>query len=452
MEQVFIYVLNNAITVSALIAAIIVVRALGKKMPKWSICMLWVIVAVKLLFPIKLESVFSLIPTREPIREYTFMEKSRQMNSGISNVVGIANPVQNHVAVVNPMRILLDIGAVVWLVGMIVMLLYAVATYILVRRRVSASVRVRPWVYMCDDISDSFIFGIIFPRIYVPSGLSKEARRNILKHEFAHLRRYDYLWKPIGFVLLSVYWFNPLCWIAYVLLCKDIEYACDEEVIKNIGKNKKAEYCRILLEHSMPKKMIAACPVAFGETDVKNRIRNVANYKKPVFWIKILSFLVCIAVGLCFATNRYSELVTIKSGKLEDSQFMYNGTVISLDDSFEKIDKALGGYEHYSEGCYEYCKKDFGLYVYEQDGATIPFAISTGNDMVITSRNIKVGSTRDEVISAYGNPNNIHDFDDRAEFLDYYMGDYKVEFLIEFGKVMSIDYVNDYYFDAWLWG
>ncbi|SFU74432.1 M56 family metallopeptidase [Butyrivibrio sp. M55] len=295
MERVFLFVLNNAITVSALIIAIIIVRALGKKMPKWITCMLWMIVAVKLIVPVQFESVFSMIPTGEPISVNNVVGKSMQIVSG-SKVMELYFK-------------MFHVGMLLWLVGVAVMLTYAVTTYVLIRKKVSASVKIDSKVYECDDISDSFILGIISPRVYLPSALSGEARKYILKHEFAHLSRRDYIWKPLGFAILSVYWFNPLCWVAYILLCKDIEYACDEKVTKNIENGEKAEYCRILLENSVPGKMIAACPVAFGGIDVKDRIKNVVNYKKPAFWITIASIMVCIAVGVCFATNKGSKTV-----------------------------------------------------------------------------------------------------------------------------------------------
>ena len=309
------FVLNNAITVSALIIAIIVVRALGKKMPKWITCMLWGIVAVKLIVPLQFESVLSLIPTRDPIPANIAVETNPQINSGISSVDEFVNPIirqnftPNPVASINPLQICINLAGYMWIAGVIIMLTYAVTSYVAIRKRVSASVKTAPKVYECDYISDSFILGIISPRVYISSGLSEEAKGYILRHEFAHLSRCDYIWKPLGFIILAAYWFNPLCWIAYILLCKDIEYACDEKVTKNIENGEKAEYCRILLENSVPRKMIAACPVAFGGIDVKDRIKNVVNYKKPAFWITIASIMVCVAVGVCFATNKGSKTV-----------------------------------------------------------------------------------------------------------------------------------------------
>ena len=315
MEQLFIGVLNNAITVSALIVAVIVVRAFGKKMPKWISCLLWMIVAIKLVVPIQFESVLSLIPSGKPIPTNIVMEANPQISSGINGLDSFINHMfsQNFTSdktvSINSLQIFFHIGSLAWLAGMAVMLIYAVTTYMLIRKRVSTSVKIDPKVYECDDISDSFILGTISPKVYIPSSLSKEARQYILKHEFAHLSRHDHLWKTLGFLILSVYWINPLCWVAYILLCKDIEYACDEKVTKNIESDEKAEYCRILLENSMPRKMIAACPVAFGGADVKNRIKNVVNYKKPAFWITIASIMVCVGVGVCFATNKSSEPV-----------------------------------------------------------------------------------------------------------------------------------------------
>ena len=330
MEQLFIGILNNAITVSILIVAVIIVRALGKKMPKWISCMLWMIVAIKLVVPIQFESVLSLIPSGKPIPANIVMEANPQISSGISSFDKIVNPVigrnftPDKAASVNPLQIVIHIAGAVWLAGVIVMLTYAVTTYMLIRKKVSTSVKIDSKVYECDDISDSFILGTISPKVYIPSSLSKGARQYILKHEFAHLSRYDHLWKPLGFLILSVYWFNPLCWIAYVLLCRDIEYACDEKVTENIENGEKAEYCRILLENSMPRKMVAACPLAFGGTDVKNRIKNVVNYKKPAFWITLVSVMACAVVGVCFATSKSTktatEQQTVKPDKASDDR------------------------------------------------------------------------------------------------------------------------------------
>ncbi len=304
------YILNNAITVSVLIIAIIVIRFLLKKLPKWGVCLLWLLVAIKLVLPVHIESALSVIPSGEPIPSNIALENSPQINSGINRIDNIVNPIiqqsfiVNPADSVNPLQIYLSVGMWVWIAGVIIMMLYAAVTYALIKKRVRASVRIEPKVYECDDISDPFILGVLLPKVYVPSGLEKEARGYILKHEFAHISRFDYIWKPLGFAILSVYWFNPLCWIAYILLCKDIEYACDEKATKDIKKEEKAEYCKVLLDYSMSKKMITVCPVAFGETDVKSRVKNLAKNKKTTFLVVILSILIFAFVGVCFATSR----------------------------------------------------------------------------------------------------------------------------------------------------
>ena len=276
------------------------------------------------------------------------------------------------------------------------------------------------------------------------------------KHEFAHLSRRDHVWKPLGFLILSVYWFNPLCWIAYILLCEDIEYACDEKVTKNIEKGEKAEYCRILLENSMPRTMISACPVTFGGTDVKKRIKNVVNYKRPAFWITTASIMVCVAVGVCFATGRdvkvesneqklqkaelenniiasdgviepekevnenaVAEVVPVSAdaentntSNPKDAEFTYNGNSVSIMDSFEAIDKALGGYDpshsikKSEQSLYLYGKnQEIGMILRNDSGTEFPVTISTREPVMTTSRGIAVGSSKDELIDAYGTPN-----------------------------------------------
>ncbi len=309
MENVFLQILNNAITVSILILVIIPVRVLCRKMPKWITCLLWILVAAKLMMPFPMESIFSLVPTSEPIPAGIAMESNPHISSGIENVDNLINPaLQQHftpdkAASANPLQIWMYVGTVVWLAGTAVLLLYALAAYVTVKWKVRASVRTEKNIYECDDIADPFILGIIRPRIYLPSGLDEETKKYVLKHETAHLGRKDYLWKPLGFLILSVYWFQPLCWAAYILMCGDIEYACDEKVIKGETESARADYCKALLTCSMPRKMIAACPVAFGENGVKGRVKNMMNYKKPTFWISSISIVIVVIVAVCFATS-----------------------------------------------------------------------------------------------------------------------------------------------------
>lgn len=309
MENVFLQILNNAITVGILILVIMLVRVLCRKMPKWITCLLWILVAAKLMMPFPVESVFSLVPTSEPISAGIAMESNPHISTGIENVDNLINPaLQQHftpdkTASANPLQVWMYVGTVVWLAGTAALLLYALAAYVAIKWKVRASVRTEKNIYECDDIADPFILGVIRPRIYLPSGLDEETKKYVLKHETAHLGRKDYLWKPLGFLVLSVYWFQPLCWAAYILMCVDIEYACDEKVIKGEKESARVDYCKALLTCSMPRKMIAACPVAFGENGVKGRVKNMMNYKKPTFWISSISIVIVVIVAVCFATS-----------------------------------------------------------------------------------------------------------------------------------------------------
>jgi hypothetical protein len=198
--------------------------------------------------------------------------------------------------------VLKTVAGWVWLAGVCGMLLYALISFLRLRHRVRASVLLEKGVYVCDEISDPFILGLIVPKIYLPSGMDEQTRAYVLAHERAHLKRFDYIWKPLGFLLLSIYWFNPLLWLAYLLLCRDIELACDEKVVKELDDAGKAAYSEALVHASVTRRMVSACPLAFGETGVKGRVKSVLNYKKPAFWIILVAILACVAVAVCFLT------------------------------------------------------------------------------------------------------------------------------------------------------
>ena len=191
----------------------------------------------------------------------------------------------------------------VWVLGMIAMAVYAAVSYLRLRRIVRVSMPAGEGVYLCDHIASPFILGIVRPRIYLPSELPQENWACILAHERAHLARRDHWWKPLGFLLLTVFWFQPLLWLAYILLCRDVEQACDEKVIQSLSESEKREYSQVLLECSVPGKWITACPLAFGETGVKHRIRAVLHYKKPTLWILIIALIACTVLAVCFLTD-----------------------------------------------------------------------------------------------------------------------------------------------------
>ena len=206
--------------------------------------------------------------------------------------------------------------AVIWLCGMAGMLLYTAISYFQIYRQVKESAPLSDNVRMCDRIDSPFILGIVRPRIYLPSDIDTADREYVLAHERAHLKRFDHVWKPLGFLLLSVYWFHPLLWVAYILLCKDIEYACDEKVIKELGVEQKKTYSTALINCSVSRKMISACPLAFGETGVKGRVKSVLHYKKPAFWIIIASVVISGVLAVCFLTNPLRKADLPKAGDI----------------------------------------------------------------------------------------------------------------------------------------
>lgn len=311
MDSLFITILNNAIVASWLIAAIILLRLVFKKVPKWVHCMLWILVAVKLLLPINIETPFGFLPKTKPIPEKITVAEVPTVDTGISgidesiNFTLAKNMSRDNIeyVTVTPMGVYMYIASLIWLTGIIIMLAYFIISFLVIRHKVSASIRTASNTYECDEIVSPFILGLISPKIYLPSGLDARVKECVIAHENVHISRRDYLWKPLGFVILAIYWFNPLCWISYILLCRDIEYACDEKTTKDKEDSWRADYCQALLDCSVQKKMITACPVAFGEVSVKNRIKKVLDYKKPAFWFVAIAIVACLCIAVCFMTS-----------------------------------------------------------------------------------------------------------------------------------------------------
>lgn len=307
MSAVFLKILNMTWGASWLILAVIVLRLLLKKAPRWISCLLWGLVAIRLICPVSIESALSLIPSGKVVPETADMQP--KIDTGIEVINSTINPAMNIAYATSEeagkhiMQNVLSASFCIWIAGMAVMILYAFISYIAVRRKVRASIRFKDNIMLCDEVKTPFILGMIRPLIYVPSALEGERMEMVCAHEKAHISRHDHWWKPFGFALLSVYWFNPLCWLAYILLCRDIEAACDEKVIKDKDREYMAAYSQALLELSVSGKIITACPLAFGETGVKSRIKGILNYKKPAFWIILIALIVCVAVAVCFLTN-----------------------------------------------------------------------------------------------------------------------------------------------------
>lgn len=310
MAAVFLKLLNLSISASWLVLAVLVLRLISKRSPKWMNVLLWGIVALRLVLPFSIESALSLIPSAETVSPAAVQfDPAPTITSGVSVIDNAVNPsLSEHFAAVptasvNPLYVWTEIAGWVWLIGLGAMLLYALVSYLRLRRRVSVSLPIQDHIYLCDAISSPFILGVVKPHIYLPSGLDEVQRQNVLAHEQAHLARRDHWWKPLGFALLAVYWFNPVLWLAYTLLCRDIELACDERVIRTMDESAVKTYSTVLLACSMPRKAVITCPLAFGEVGVKERVRNALHYKKPAFWVVAASVAVCVVVAVCFLTD-----------------------------------------------------------------------------------------------------------------------------------------------------
>ena len=298
-----------SITASWLIIAVIIARLLIRKAPKWISCLLGGFVMIRLIFPFSFESSLSVIPSKEVIPQDIAMSESPAISTGVPAINSTLNPIIMESLApeaggsVNPLQIWTAIGSWIWIAGIIVMLAYALVSYLKLRKQVAASVPLRDKVMVCDEVKSPFILGVFRPMIYVPSDLTGDSLEYVLSHEKAHLERKDHLWKPLGYLILTVYWFNPLCWAAYVLLSRDIEMACDEKVIRDMDREQTAGYSQALLNASYHVRGVRACPVAFGEVSVKQRVKGVLNYKKPAFWVIVVALILCVALGVTLLTD-----------------------------------------------------------------------------------------------------------------------------------------------------
>lgn len=313
MSELFLKLLNMSITASWLVLAVVLVRLLLKRAPRAIVCALWALVGIRLLCPISIESVLSLIPSAETVPQNIVYSPEPTIHTGVYALNTLVNPVLSETlapagaASVTPMQTIVSAASVVWIFGVAAMLLYAVISYVRVHRSVRVSIEREDGIRICDDIATPFIFGIFRPRIYLPSAISEQDISYVIAHERAHIARRDYIWKPLGFALLCVYWFNPVLWAAYILLCRDIELACDERVLKTLGTEVKKPYSDALIHCSEQQKIISACPLAFGEVGVRERVKGILHYKKPAFWIIVLALVLCAGVAVCFLTNPIGE-------------------------------------------------------------------------------------------------------------------------------------------------
>ena len=326
MTEFFVSVVNMSISAGWIVLAVLLLRLLLKKAPKWITVLLWGIVAVRLICPFTIESALSLIPSAQTINPEVALNEPA-IDSGVPVIDNIVNPVIGGATIsfqpekdLNFFKFIMPYLAGLWLVGIAALLIYTFISYVKLKKKIGTAVLLRDNIFQSESVISPFVLGLVKPKIYLPFNMSEQDMSHVIAHEQAHIRRKDHWWKPFGFLLLTIHWFNPLMWLGYVLLCRDIELACDEKVVKELNTEQKADYSQALLTCSVNRRMIAACPLAFGEVGVKNRVKSVLNYKKPAFWIIIIAIIASIVAAVCFLTNPINSTDTVlnKLIKLED--------------------------------------------------------------------------------------------------------------------------------------
>ncbi|MDO4419869.1 MAG: M56 family metallopeptidase [Ruminococcus sp.] len=308
MNDTFLTILNLSITASIVVVAVLLLRLGMKKAPKWISAALWVFVGLRLIFPFAVESHFSIIPSIDTFSiQSTPSAESFKVHTGVN---AINSAVNDHIvssgtsgAIVD----VVDVLAVLWLAGAAVLLIYGIISYILLYIRVRTAIPLKDNIYQSENVKSPFVLGFIKPRIFVPFSLDETTLEHVASHEKAHIKRGDHFVKPFAYVLLCLHWFNPLIWLSYILLCRDIEVACDEKVIKGLTFSERKNYALALLTCKVKNTTTAVCPVAFGEVSVKSRIKNTLSYKKPALWVIIAAVAVSVVASGCLLTNPKAE-------------------------------------------------------------------------------------------------------------------------------------------------
>ena len=309
MNVLFLKIINMSISASWLVMAVLILRLVLKKAPKWVNVLLWGIVAVRLICPFSFESALSLIPSAETFPEKAISGPSFDVQTGITPVDNRINDYlgdryfEGVTVPANNGNHMMNILSIVWTIGILLLIAYTVISYWRLHREIDTAVRYKDNLFQSENVSSPFVLGLIKPRIYLPFSINGQDLEHVVAHEQAHIRRKDHWWKPLGFLLLTIHWFNPFMWLSYVLLCRDIELACDEKVIRELGNEQRADYTQALVACSINRRTIAACPLAFGEVGVKERVKSVMNYQKPAFGIVLLAVIACVGVAVCFLTN-----------------------------------------------------------------------------------------------------------------------------------------------------
>ena len=313
MDDVFLKIVNLSISASWLILAVLVLRVVLKKAPKWVMPLLWGVVALRLVCLFSIESALSLIPSAETIPSEIVTETREPVLYEQATLDIVTNPTLPSAAEVpvgvsrQQAQVDFNIYSVLWLAGMAALLVHALVSAGKLKKKLATAILLRDNIYESEFVDSPFVFGVVKPNIYLPMHMDEGTAAHVIAHERAHLARRDHWWKVLGYLVLALHWFNPLVWVAYILFCRDIELACDERVVKGLDGAARADYSQALLSCAAPKRAVAACPLAFGEGNIKTRVKSALHYKKPAFWVAAAAVLAVVIVAVCFLTNPKSE-------------------------------------------------------------------------------------------------------------------------------------------------
>ena len=430
MTEFFLNIVNMSISASWLVFAVLLLRLLLKKAPKWINVLLWGIVAVRLICPFSFESVLSLIPSSQTINPEIALN-APVIDSGVTIIDNVINPIIGEATIslqpekdVNLFQFIMPYLAGVWLVGIAALLIYTLISFLRLKRKIGTAVLLRDNIYQSEAVVSPFVLGIIKPKIYLPFNMNGQDMEHVIAHERTHIRRKDHLWKPLGFLILTLHWFNPMVWLGYILLCRDIELACDEKVVKELNNEQRADYSEALLACSVNRRIIAACPLAFGEVGVKDRIKSVLNYKKPAFWIIVVAVIASITVAVCFLTNPLNS--SIYNSRYETGKCLYS-YVVSADKETKSNELV---FDITSDGK---VFKTFG------DGTTEELGVLKESDY--TAEELKAAIKNQDAKLNIGNIKNAYELSD-CIFLQKSNGTvYLVQFFSD-GRIMSVFKLN----------
>ncbi len=381
MDDVFLKLVNLSISASWLILAVLVLRFVLKKAPKWVMPLLWGVVALRLVCLFSIESALSLIPSAETIPSEIVTETREPVLYEQATLDIVTNPTLPSAAEVpvgvsrQQAQVDFNIYSVLWLAGMAALLVHALVSAEKLKRKLATAILLRDNIYESEFVDSPFVFGVVKPNIYLPMHMDEGTAAHVIAHEHAHLARRDHWWKVLGYLVLALHWFNPLVWVAYILFCRDIELACDEKVVKGLDGAARADYSQALLSCAAPKRAVAACPLAFGEGNIKTRVKSALHYKKPAFWVAAAAVLAVVIVAVCFLTNPRSDInaetllgtsrgeitrISVKMGEADSGEEYHMSTeeiktVLSLLDAaeYERLGSASAMQECYARLYFE---------------------------------------------------------------------------------------------------